>query len=162
MTSTRSKTQPKNATLSRTQARVHHEVLPNGLTLLLRESHLAPVADLQIWAKVGSADERANEAGLAHFHEHMLFKGTERRGVGEVAGEVEGAGGRINAYTSFDVTVYYATLPSVALPTGLDVLSDAVRHSTFDAVALGLDPEEIGPATTLQERAYTSPIWVRP
>jgi len=112
---------------------VHHEVLPNGLTLLLRESRLAPVANLQIWAAVGSADERPGEEGLAHFHEHMLFKGTSRRGVGEVAGEIEGAGGRINAYTSFDVTVYYATVPCEALATSVDVLSDAVLHSAFDA-----------------------------
>ncbi len=66
----------------------------------------------------------------------MLFKGTERRGVGEVASEVEGAGGRINAYTSFDVTVYYATVPAEALHTAVDVLCDAVRNSLFD-------PEEI-------------------
>jgi zinc protease len=92
---------------------------------------LAPVVELQIWAGVGSADERPSEAGLAHFHEHMLFKGTERRGVGEIASQVEGAGGRINAYTSFDVTVYHATLPSAELPVGLDVLSDAVLHSSF-------------------------------
>jgi zinc protease len=111
---------------------VHDEKLDNGLHLLLRESRLAPVANVQIWARVGSADERPEEAGLAHFHEHMLFKGTGRRGVGEVAGDVEGAGGRINAYTSFDVTVYYATLPADALETGLDVLVDAVRHSLFD------------------------------
>ena len=94
------------------------------------------MANLQIWANVGAADERPGEEGLAHFHEHMLFKGTERRGVGQVAAEVEGAGGRINAYTSFDMTVYYATLPSEALSTGVDVLTDAVRHSVFD-------PEEI-------------------
>jgi len=110
-----------------------HEELGNGLTVLLRETHRAPVANLQIWAKVGSADERPGEEGLAHFHEHMLFKGTPTRGVGAVAGDVEGAGGRINAYTSFDVTVYYATLPSAALPVGLDVLSDAVLNSVFDA-----------------------------
>jgi zinc protease len=130
-----STTSPSDSTAKpqeRDLASVHHEVLPNGLTLLFRESHLAPVADLQIWAKVGSADEHNNEAGLAHFHEHMLFKGTERRGVGDVAGEIEGAGGRINAYTSYDVTVYYTTLPSDALSVGLDVLVDAVRNSTFD------------------------------
>ena len=114
----------------------HHEILPNGLTLLLRETHLSPVASLQIWVNVGSADERSNELGLAHFHEHMLFKGTPNRGVGDVAAEVEGAGGRINAYTSFDVTVYHATLPREALAVGLDVLSDAVQHSIFD-------PEEV-------------------
>src|SRR5215475_10739499 len=89
------------------QLPVRREVLPNGLGLLLCESHAAPVAELQVWVRAGSADERAHEAGLAHFHEHMLFKGTARRGVGEVAGEIEGAGGRINAYTSFDVTVFH-------------------------------------------------------
>ena len=118
------------------QAPVDRVQLPNGLTVLLRESDLAPVAELQIWTGAGSADERDTERGLAHFHEHMLFKGTERRGVGEVAGEIEGAGGRINAYTSYDVTVYHATMPSEAFEVGLDVLGDAVLHSVFD-------PEEI-------------------
>jgi len=122
---------------------IYYEKLPNGLTVLLRETHLSPLANLQIWARVGSADERPGEEGLAHFHEHMLFKGTERRGVGEVAAEVEGAGGRINAYTSFDVTVYYATLPSAALPTGLDVLSDAVRHSVFDPAELAREQQVV-------------------
>ena len=112
------------------------ETLPNGLTVLLREVRVAPVAEVQIWARVGSADERDAERGLAHFHEHMLFKGTEQRGVGEIAGAVEGAGGRINAFTSFDVTCYHATLPSDVAPRGLEVLSDAVRSSIFD-------PEEV-------------------
>ncbi|MCC6642635.1 MAG: insulinase family protein [Deltaproteobacteria bacterium] len=112
------------------------ERLDCGLTVLLRELHVAPVAEVQIWAGVGSADERPGELGLAHFYEHMLFKGTSRRGVGEVAGDVEGAGGRINAYTSHDVTVYHATLPSRALATGIDVLSDMVRFPAFA-------PEEI-------------------
>ncbi len=140
---TRSKTRTRTKPQAKTQHSVHHEVLPNGLTLLFRESHLAPVVDLQIWAAVGSADERKNEAGLAHFHEHMLFKGTKRRGVGEVAGEIEGAGGNINAYTSFDVTVYYATLPSDALYTGLDVLVDAVRNSTFDPTEIDREIEVV-------------------
>jgi zinc protease len=107
------------------------EVLPNGLTVLLCESQIAPVAEIQLWAGVGSADERPFESGLAHFHEHMLFKGTERRAVGAVAGDVEGAGGRINAFTSFDVTCYHATLPSDQLEVGVDVLTDALLHSTF-------------------------------
>jgi len=107
------------------------EVLPNGLTVLLCESQIAPVSEIQLWANVGSADERPFESGLAHFHEHMLFKGTERRAVGEVAGDVEGAGGRINAFTSFDVTCYHATLPSDQLEVGVDVLTDALLHSTF-------------------------------
>ena len=107
------------------------EALPNGLTVLLCESQIAPVAEIQLWAKVGSADERPFESGLAHFHEHMLFKGTECRAVGDVAGDIEGAGGRINAFTSFDVTCYHATLPSDKLEAGVDVLTDALLHSTF-------------------------------
>jgi len=122
---------------------VHFEVLPGGLTALLRETHLAPVVELQVWAAVGSADESPAEAGLAHFHEHMLFKGTARRGVGEVAGEVEGAGGRINAFTSFDVTVYHATLPSDRLETGLDVLADAVLHPAFDPAEIEREIEVV-------------------
>jgi zinc protease len=114
------------------RAPIHCEVLPNGIPVLLCETHLAPVVEFQIWARVGSADEREHERGLAHFHEHMLFKGTERRGLGEVAAEVEGAGGRINAFTTYDTTVYHTTLPSDRLDVGVDVLSDAVLHSVFD------------------------------
>ncbi len=113
--------------------------LDNGLDLLLLPTDLAPVVEVQIWAGVGSADESPEEAGLAHFHEHMLFKGTARRGVGEIAGEVEGAGGRINAFTSYDVTCYHATLPSDSWPVGLDVLSDAVLHSAFDPGEIALE-----------------------
>ncbi len=112
------------------------EALPSGLTVLLCESQIAPVAEIQLWAKVGSADERASESGLAHFHEHMLFKGTARRAVGDIAGDVEGAGGRINAFTSFDATCYHATLPREQLGAGVDVLTDALLHSRFA-------PEEI-------------------
>jgi len=119
------------------------EVLPNGLTLLLRESHFAAVVELQIWAKVGSADERPDEAGLAHFHEHMLFKGTERRGVGEVATEIEGVGGRVNAYTSYDVTVYHATVPSDGLGPARDVLVDMVTASRFDPAEIEREIEVV-------------------
>lgn len=111
--------------------------------MLLRESHRSPVVELQIWAGVGSADERPGEEGLAHFHEHMLFKGTERRGVGVVAGDIEGLGGHINAYTSFDQTVYHATLPRAAWRDGLDVLTDAVRFSIFDEEEIAREREVV-------------------
>ncbi|MGI9589924.1 MAG: M16 family metallopeptidase [Myxococcota bacterium] len=122
---------------------VHVETLPGGPTLLLREAHLAPVAELQVLARVGAADEGPGEAGLAHFHEHMLFKGTETRDVGEIAGAIEGAGGRINAWTSFDTTCYHATLPSDVIGTGLDVLADATQHSIFDAEETGREIEVV-------------------
>ena len=98
---------------------------------------------LQVWVRVGSADERQDEAGLAHVHEHMLFKGTERRAVGEVASEIEAAGGEINAYTAYDQTVYHVVLASRYFERGLDVLGDVVTHSAFDAVELGRELEVI-------------------
>jgi zinc protease len=73
----------------------------------------------------------------------MLFKGTERRGVGAVAGEIEGVGGRVNAYTSYDVTVYHATVPSHGLPVALDVLSDAIRYSVFDPTEITREIEVV-------------------
>jgi zinc protease len=119
------------------------ETLDNGLVVLVRESRLEPVAEVQIWVDVGSADERDGERGLAHFHEHMLFKGTTTRGVGEIAGSVEGCGGAINAFTSFDATCYHATLPADAALAGFDVLADAVQHSVFDPAEVGREIEVV-------------------
>src|SRR5688572_11160548 len=110
--------------------------LDNGLTVLLHENHAAPVVAFQAWVGVGSADETSDEAGIAHVFEHMLFKGTERRGVGQIANDVEAAGGDINAWTSFDQTVYHLVLASRYFDTGLDILADAVQHSSFDPVEL--------------------------
>lgn len=106
--------------------------LDNGLKVILVEDHAAPVVALNVWVRTGSADERADEAGMAHVFEHMLFKGTERRAVGEIARTVEAAGGHINAFTSFDMTVYHITMASRDVGEGVDVLADAVQHSTFD------------------------------
>ena len=107
--------------------------LPNGLHVIVREDHFASVVALQAWVKVGAADEEEPEAGVAHVHEHMLFKGTAKRGVGQIAAEVESSGGNINAFTTADHTVYHLVLAGRHFATGLDILADALRHSTFDA-----------------------------
>src|SRR5262249_31245260 len=99
--------------------------LDNGLHVVLVEDHSAPVVALNVWVRTGSADEKPEQWGMAHVHEHMLFKGTERRGVGEIAATVEGAGGNINAFTSYDMTVYHITMASQDADVGVDVLSDA-------------------------------------
>src|SRR5881275_141457 len=110
--------------------------LKNGLTVILKEQHGSPVVAFQAWVNVGSADETPELAGIAHVFEHMLFKGTERRGVGQIAQEVEASGGEINAWTSFDQTVYHLVLASRFFDTGLDILADALQNSSFD-------PEEL-------------------
>jgi zinc protease len=109
---------------------------PNGFEFVFVPSHSAPVLALDLWVRTGSASEEEGEAGLAHVIEHMLFKGTERRPAGAVAREVESLGGDINAYTSFDHTVYTLVLASRYADQGLDLLSDALFHSSFD-------PEEL-------------------
>ena len=106
--------------------------LNNGLTIITEELPSHPVASIQAWVKVGSADEEPGEEGLAHFFEHMLFKGTATRTVGKIAEEVEAHGGDINAYTSFDQTVYHITISSRYTDIALDVLSDAILNSSFD------------------------------
>jgi zinc protease len=122
---------------------VRQFTMDNGLKVILEENKTVPVATLQIWVKIGGADESDEEAGMCHFIEHMLFKGTEKRRVREAANEIESLGGTINAYTSYDQTVYHITLASRYAETGLDILSDAVQHSVFDSVELEREREVI-------------------
>ncbi|OGQ66367.1 MAG: hypothetical protein A3F89_01515 [Deltaproteobacteria bacterium RIFCSPLOWO2_12_FULL_50_11] len=117
--------------------------LPNGLTLLLHEDHKAPVLSLNLWIHTGSAHETRTEAGISHLIEHMLFKGTKRRAVGEIAKTVEAHGGEINAYTSFDETVYYINMASRYYPVALDILSDAVKNPLIDPKELQKEKEVI-------------------
>ena len=122
-----------------TQRFVH----PSGLEVVWERVPHAPAVALQVWVRVGSADEREGEAGLAHVHEHMIFKGTATRGVGEVARAIESVGGSINAWTSFDQTVYHIVVPARHLEEGADVLLDAVYHSLFDPDELTRELEVI-------------------
>lgn len=117
--------------------------LENGLTVILEPNRAAPVVALQAWVQVGSADESEREAGLAHLHEHMLFKGTTKRGPGEVARDIEARGGEVNAWTSFDQTVYHLTIASHFFDEGLEVLSDAVLQSVFDPDELSREIEVV-------------------
>lgn len=115
---------------------LHKTTLDNKLTVLVKETPGTKIATVQIWVKAGSVYEDENEAGITHLIEHMIFKGTPTRGPGVIAGDIEEKGGMINAYTSFEQTVYHATLSSRYWATALDVLVDAVLHSSFD-------PEEL-------------------
>ena len=107
--------------------------LPNGMTVILRENHAAPVVSIQAWVNTGSTREGPGEEGIAHMLEHMFFKGTESRGVGEIASEVEASGGHINAYTSWDQTVYFINIASSFMDKGIDILADVLQSATFDA-----------------------------
>ncbi|MDO8539926.1 MAG: pitrilysin family protein [Opitutaceae bacterium] len=113
---------------------VQRTILPNGTTVLLKRDTSAALASVQVWVKSGSIHENAHlGAGLSHFLEHMLFKGTERRAGREISATVQAHGGYINAYTTFDRTVYYIDLPSEHTGMAIDLLADAVLHSTLPA-----------------------------
>src|SRR3954466_4646726 len=116
------------------QEPVDRVVLPNGLTLILKADRSAALASVQVWVKTGSTHEGSNlGAGLSHYLEHMLFKGTDRRAGRDISATVQAHGGYINAYTTFDRTVYYIDLPSEHTPVAIDLLADAVLHSTLPA-----------------------------
>lgn len=113
---------------------VQRTILPNGLTLLIKRDTSAALASVQVWVKTGSIHESEHlGAGLSHYLEHMLFKGTERRAGREISATVQAHGGYINAYTTFDRTVYYIDLPSEHANVAIDILADAVLHSTLPA-----------------------------
>lgn len=117
--------------------------LKNGLKVLLVESHKSPVVSIQMWVKTGSADEGKKEEGLSHFIEHLVFKGTNKFKTGEIAAAVEGAGGELNAYTSFDQTVFYVTISSHFTEVGLDVISQMMGHPTFDSQEIDNEREVV-------------------
>lgn len=127
---------------------LYKDNLTNGLTVLVKEVPGSKVATVQIWVKAGSIYEGPSEGGITHLIEHMIFKGTKNLGPGAVAAAIEEKGGQINAYTSFEYTVYHATLPARYWDNALGVLTDAVRNSVFDPAELEREKkvvlEEIG------------------
>jgi len=116
------------------KAPVERHVLDNGLTLVHRPDFSSEVVSVQVWVKTGSIHEDGLiGSGLSHYLEHLLFKGTARRDGKSISREVHAMGGGINAYTTFDRTVYYIDAPSQAFTQMVDVLSDIVLHSTLPA-----------------------------
>ena len=113
-------------------AGVVREVLPNGLTLLAQRDTSAPAVAVVTHVKAGFFDEPDRWAGISHVLEHMFFKGTPSRAVGEVAKQTKAAGGYLNAGTSYDYTTYYVTLPAAELGAALDIQSDALQHALLD------------------------------
>jgi zinc protease len=87
------------------------EVLPNGVVLIAQEHRASDVVALQLWMRMGGRDEAAGELGLAHYIEHMLFKGTPTRPPGSIDTVIEGFGGASSAFTSYDTTHYDFVVP---------------------------------------------------
>ena len=103
----------------------------HGINTLLIKDPSAKTASIQFWFRAGSALEKKNDQGIAHFLEHMFFKGTKKRPGYQIAKEVESFGGDINAFTSFDFTCYYINSPGSKTATCVDILCDMVCRPSF-------------------------------
>ena len=114
---------------------------PSGLRLVVREDHRLPVAVANVWVRSGSNREPEDLRGWSHGIEHMLFKGTARRGEADFAREVANGGGSTNAGTGYETTNYHITVPVGNLGTAIDLLGDALFHAVFDPAALDAERE---------------------
>lgn len=141
--------------------------LPNGLRIVTERMPGLASASIGLWVTAGGRHETPEQNGIAHFLEHMAFKGTARRNALQIAEAIENVGGYINAYTSREVTAYYARVLEADVPLALDVIGDIVLNPAFDAreieVERGVILAEIGQSLDtpddvifdwLQERAY--------
>lgn len=115
---------------------------PNGLSLLTKEVHSAPVVSFWVWYRVGARNEHEGITGVSHWVEHMMFKGTHTFGKGQIMQQVAENGGTLNAFTSYDYTAYFETLPSDRLDLALQIESDRIENSLFD-------PEEVASERTV-------------
>ena len=149
--------------------------LANGLRVVTEDMPWVETVSLGVWVDVGTRNEPAAINGVAHLLEHMAFKGTERRSARVIAEEIENVGGHLNAYTSREHTAFYAKVLKENVPLGVDILSDILQHSTFDADELERERtviiQEIGQAQDtpddvifdrFQEQAYPDQAMGRP
>ncbi|MFH1858366.1 MAG: pitrilysin family protein [Candidatus Omnitrophota bacterium] len=117
----------------KTSPPVTRKVLDNGLTVILKEVHRTPVVSIMAYLKTGSAHEgKWTGSGISHAMEHMFFKGTEGRGVGEIEKEIRSYGGDINAFTTYDVTGYTLVATKEHYPKALALLADCLTHARLD------------------------------
>jgi predicted Zn-dependent peptidase len=146
---------------------IEHHTLPNGLNIVTEHMPGLQSASIGVWVAAGGRDETAEQNGIAHFLEHMAFKGTTTRSALQIAEQIEDVGGYINAYTSRETTAYYVRVLNDDVPLALDILSDILRNSVFDPreieVERGVILQEIGQTLDtpddiifdwLQETAY--------
>ena len=162
---------------SAAQAEVFERTLANGLKVVVKEDHRAPVVVQQIWYKAGSMDESTGTTGVAHVLEHMMFKGTKAVPAGEFSKRIAAAGGRENAFTSTDYTAYFQQLDKSQLPLAMKLESDRMQNLNLTAKEFGKEikvvmeerrmrtddePQslmnEIMMSTIYQEHPYHNPV----
>jgi zinc protease len=123
--------------------RVLAATLDNGLRVLLLEDHRSPIVSFQVWYRVGSRNEARGATGIAHFLEHLMFKGTPTHGQGQFARLVEQNGGQDNAFTSQDVTSYYVNIAAEKIDLVIELEADRMRNLRLDARDIASEREVV-------------------
>lgn len=127
---------------------VTHFTLPNGLETVVIPDHRAPVVVQMLWYRIGSADERPGKSGIAHYLEHLMFKGTDKLEAGELSRTVTANGGMDNAFTSYDYTAYFQRIASDRLPLIMEMEADRMEN-----LRIGEDDWQAERQVVLEERA---------
>ena len=127
---------------------IYFDTLPSGIKVVTEEIPTIESASVGIWIGAGSRNENREECGIAHFLEHMAFKGTKKRSALQIAESIENVGGFINAYTSKEITCYYAKVLKENVPLAVDILSDIISNSVYESDEIerekGVIIQEIG------------------
>ncbi|WP_437344111.1 M16 family metallopeptidase [Mesorhizobium marinum] len=134
---------------------ISHFLLGNGMEVVVIPDHRAPIVTHMVWYKVGSADEPPGKSGIAHFFEHLMFKGTEKHKAGEFGAKIAEIGGSENAFTSDDFTAYFQTVSPDALGTMMDYEADRMRNLILTDAVIG--PERDVVLEERRSRIETSP-----
>jgi zinc protease len=125
------------------EAEVVDFTLDNGLEVVVIPDRRAPIVTHMVWYKIGSADEAPGKSGIAHFLEHLMFKGTERHPAGEMDRVIAEIGGYTNAFTTKDVTVYHQTVPPEFLPQMMDFEADRMRGLVLTEEVIGAERDVV-------------------
>ena len=132
----------------------HEYQLENGLKVVIKEDHRAPVAMTQIWYKVGSADEPVAKGGISHLLEHMMFKGTTDVSSDDYERLIAKFGGVNNAFTSYDYTGYYELFPANRMPLALELEADRMKNLIFNDQAFAKEHQVV-----MEERRQRTDDW---
>jgi zinc protease len=129
---------------------IREAYLDNGLKVILKEVHTAPVTSTWLWYRVGSRDEVEGCTGLSHWVEHMMFKGSSQFPKGAIMRAVDREGGYLNAMTSYDFTTYYTTLPSDRAELALRIEADRMTSASFAQMRWMLSAPSLSPSAKVQ------------
>src|SRR5437763_10357407 len=152
-------------TVREDQGQTTKVILKNGLTVLIREQQAIPLVSINTFVKAGYFDEDDRISGISHVIEHMFFKGTTKRPVGEIARETHALGGYLNAYTYYDRTVYHTEVPAENMEKALEIQADALWNSVYDATELKKEIEVVlqennrkldNPSAVASEKLYAT------